>query len=404
MIARERDDAPVIEYDPYMPEIKEDPLPIYARMRAECPIYPVERFDAWALTRFEDIWSVCENGAYFSSANGNQGLDLLERRPSSLQTVASMDGDAHRRLRKALFPHFGPRAARRLSLAVRGWARECIEAQIPAGRIDAVRDYAQQIAVRVSCTISGLPVEDCDLLLDLVQRFFTRVEGTEGFAAEGQKAVVGLWDYLEAASRDRRASGREGGDALDTLTQFRDEAGELLSDERIARHLLLLVVGATETLPKVFASALLRLAEHPDQRRELRRDPSLIPAALHEVLRFDTPTQWLGRTVIRDYELRGYTFRVGQPVLMIFPSANRDALEFNEPDRFDIHRNAPRILSFGHDAHRCLGNHMAQMEGRVLLEELLVRFPDYEVLGEELLRPATEFVQGYSHFPIAFRA
>jgi cytochrome P450 len=223
-------------------------------------------------------------------------------------------------------------------------------------------------------------------------------------AAEGREAVMGLWDYLEAASRDRRASGREGGDALDTLTQYRDEAGELLSDERIARHLLLLVVGATETFPKVFASALLRLWEYPDQRRVLCEEPALIPMALKEVLRFDTPTQWLGRTVIRDYELRGQKFRPGQPVLLIFPSANRDELEFDEPDRFDIQRDAERILTFGHGAHRCLGNHLAQMEGLVLLEEVLGRFPEYEVLTDALVRPATEFVQGYSEFPIALGA
>jgi cytochrome P450 len=393
----------VIEYDPYMPEIKLDPLPIYARMREECPIYPLKRFNGWALTRFEDIWEFCGHGASLSSANGNQDLNLLEGRPSSLQTLASMDGSAHRNLRKALFPHFGPRAARVLAEPMRGWAVECIDRHLEAGRIDAVRELAQQIAVRVSCTISGLPVEDCDLLLDLVHRFFTREEGVEGMVDEGRKAVLGLWDYLEAASRDRRASGREFGDALDTLTRFRGEEGQLLSDERIARHLLLLVVGATETFPKVFASALLRLAEHPDQRRDLCADPALIPTALHEVLRFDTPTQWLGRTVVRDFEMHGHTFRAGQPVIMIFPSANRDPREFDAPDRFDVHRKPPRILTFGHGDHRCLGNHMAQIEGKVLLEEVLARFPEYRVLHDELIRPPTEFVQGYSHFPIAFQ-
>jgi cytochrome P450 len=396
--------AAMVEYDPYMPEIKQDPLPVYKRMRQECPIYPVERFNAWALTRFEDIWTVCQDGEYFSSANGNSDLNLLEGRPSPLQTLASMDGEAHRRLRKALFPHFGPRAARRLSAPMREWARECLDAHLESGRIDAVRELSQQIAVRVSCAVSGLPVEDADTLLRLVHSFFAREEGTEGMAAEGREAVMGLWDYLEAASRDRRASGREGGDALDTLTQYRDEAGELLSDERIARHLLLLVVGATETFPKVFASALLRLWEYPDQRRVLCEEPALIPMALKEVLRFDTPTQWLGRTVIRDYELRGQKFRPGQPVLLIFPSANRDELEFDEPDRFDIQRDAERILTFGHGAHRCLGNHLAQMEGLVLLEEVLGRFPEYEVLTDALVRPATEFVQGYSEFPIALGA
>jgi cytochrome P450 len=392
----------MVEYDPYMPEIKRDPLPIYEQMRRERPIYPLERFDAWALTRFEDIWTVCQDGEYFSSANGNSDLNLLEGRPSPLQTLASMDGTAQRRLRKALFPHFGPRAARRLEPAMRRWTDECLTRHVDTGRIDAVRDLSQQIAVRVSCAIGGLPVEDADKLLDLVYRFFTREEGTEGMAEAGREAVVGLWDYLEDAARQRRASGRSFGDALDTLTQFRDEEGALLSEERIARHLLLLVVGATETFPKVFASVLLRLSEFPDQRRVLCDDPGLIPMALQEVLRFDTPTQWLGRTVIREYELRGVRFRVGQPILMLFPSANRDEAEFEDPNRFDIRRDPKRILTFGHGTHRCLGNHMAAMEGKVLLEEVLQRFPEYTVLREELVRPETEFVQGYSHFPIAF--
>jgi cytochrome P450 len=392
----------MIEYDPYMPEIKQDPLPIYARMREECPIYPLERWGGWALTRFQDIWDFASHGECLSSANGNQDLSLLEGRPSSLQTLASMDGEAHRRLRKALFPHFSPSAARRLSGAMRDWTRECLDAHRAEGRIDAVRELAQQVAVRVSCTISGVPVEDSELLLGLVHGFFAREEGTEGMPEAGRQAVAGLWDYLEAASRERRASGREHGDALDTLTRYRDPEGRLLSDERIARHMLLLVVGATETFPKVFASTLLRLEEHPEQRSDLCANPKLIPQALMEVLRFDTPTQWLGRKVARDFELRGHRFEAGQPVIMLFPSANRDPAEFDDPDRFDIHRNPQRILTFGHADHRCLGNHMALMEGRVLLEEVLGRYPKYAVLQEEAVRPPTEFVQGYSEFPIAF--
>jgi cytochrome P450 len=373
----------MIEYDPYMPEIKEDPLPIYARMREECPIYPLERWGGWALTRFQDIWDFASHGEYLSSANGNQDLSLLEGRPSSLQTLAALNGEEHRRLRKALFPHFAPSAARRLSDPMRTWARECLDAHEESGRIDAVRELAQQVAVRVSCQISGVPVEDCNLLLELVHGFFVREEGVDGMPEAGRQAVATLWDYLEARIRERRASGREAGDALDTFIAYRDLDGQLLSDERISRHMLLLVVGATETFPKVFASTLRRLEEYPDQRRDLCEDPSLIPQSLMEVLRFDTPTQWLGRTVLRDFELLGQKFEAGQPVIMIFPSANRDPAEFDEPDRFDIHRNPRRILTFGHADHRCLGNHMALMEGRVLLEEVLGRFPEYTVLHDE---------------------
>jgi len=116
------------------------------------------------------------------------------------------------------------------------------------------------------------------------------------------------------------------------------------------------------------------------------------------------PTQWLGRTVTLDHEIRGHKLRPGQPVMFLYPSGNRDEREFKDPDRFDIHRNAPRMLTFGHGIHRCLGSFMATLEGKVLLEEVLRSMPDYEVLIDESVRPPTEFVQGYSKFPIAFES
>ena len=201
--------------------------------------------------------------------------------------------------------------------------------------------------------------------------------------------------------RERQDSGERPPDALSVLL---GESGEWREEtlQKAAEHLTLLMVGATETFPKTFASALLRLWQHPDQRRELANDLSLIPTALKEIFRYDMPTQWLGRTVIEDTEIRGHKLRVGQPVMFLYPSGNRDEREFDQPDVFDIHRNPERHLTFGHGIHRCLGAFMASMEGKVLLEEILTRFPDYEVLEDELVKPPTEFVQGYSRFPIAF--
>jgi cytochrome P450 len=147
---------------------------------------------------------------------------------------------------------------------------------------------------------------------------------------------------------------------------------------------------------------VVRLWKHPDQRRELAANPGLIPTALKEIFRYEMPTQWLGRTVIRDHEIRGHKLREGQPVLFLFPSANRDEHEFARPDVFDIHRDPPRILTFGNGIHRCLGTFFAQLEGRVLFEELLARAPEYEVIEKEAVFPRTEFVQGYSNLPIAW--
>ena len=164
----------------------------------------------------------------------------------------------------------------------------------------------------------------------------------------------------------------------------------------------ILVVGGTETLPKVFAGGVLQLYRHPEQRAALVKDPSLIPAAFVEIARYEMPTQFLTRTVGRDLELRGQKLREGQGVLLLYRSANRDEHEFEEPDRFDIHRRAPRILTFNHARHRCLGAHIAQMEGRVLLEELLVRAPEYAVDEANAVRIRSEFFRGFDRLPLVF--
>jgi len=389
-------------YDPYMPEIMADPYPIYARMRRERPIYYVERFNAWALALFDDIWEASQDAEHYTTRFSTADLGFLEGREALMKTLNGMDPPEHTALRKRLFGYFSPRAARALEPRIREWTRECLDRHMEHGRIDAVSELAQQVAVRVACTVSGFPMEDADYLVDLVTRFFARETGTEGMSEKGMSAQLEAFQYLEGLARRRREKGESGEDALGVFLREVDENGELFTPDRVGNHLTLLLVGATETFPKVFATGLLRLWQHPDQRRELRDDPSLIPTALIEILRYDMPTQWLGRTVTREHEVQGHKFRPGQPVLFLYPSGNRDEREFDEPDRFDIHRNAPRILSFGTGIHRCLGSFMASMEGKVMLEEVLARMPDYEVLIDEAVKPPTEFVQGYSHLPIAF--
>jgi hypothetical protein len=388
-------------YDPYMPQIMTDPYPVYARLRREQPVYYVERFNAWALALFEDIWEASQDAEHFTTRFSTADRAFLDGRPALMQTLNGMDPPRHTELRKQLFGYFGPRAARALEPRIRQWTRECLARQRERGRIDALGELAQQVAVRVACTVSGFPIEDADYLVDLVARFFAREPGTEGMSAGGQSAQLEAFAYLEGLARRRRASGEQREDALAVYLRQIDENGELLDPARVGNHLTLLLVGATETFPKVFATGLLRLWQHPDQRRELARDPGLIPTALIEILRYDMPTQWLGRTVARDHEIRGHKLRPGQPVLFLYPSGNRDEREFREPDRFDIHRGAPRILTFGHGIHRCLGAFIASMEGKVLLEEVLRVAPEYEVLIDEAVKPPTEFVQGYSKFPIS---
>ncbi|MGH9203639.1 MAG: cytochrome P450, partial [Vicinamibacterales bacterium] len=153
-----------------------------------------------------------------------------------------------------------------------------------------------------------------------------------------------------------------------------------------------------------FSAALWRLAQNPDQRAACARDASLIPDAFHETLRIDMPTQMLGRAIARDFELRGKTLGAGSGLLFLWGSANRDEREFTNPDTFDLYRRAPRILSFGHGQHMCLGAHVARLEGRVLIEEVLRGMPDYEIDTAGVQRLRSEFFRGFAVLPIRFAA
>jgi cytochrome P450 len=164
-----------------------------------------------------------------------------------------------------------------------------------------------------------------------------------------------------------------------------------------------MVIGGTETLPKVFAGGVYQLYKHPDQRAELASDLGLARDAFWEMLRVEMPTLMLGACAEQETEIGGGTkISRGQKIMHLWVSANRDEREFDEPDRFDIHRKAPRILTFNHARHRCLGAHIAQMEGRVLLEELLVRAPEYEIDEGAAVRIRSEFFRGFEQLPIVF--
>jgi cytochrome P450 len=164
----------------------------------------------------------------------------------------------------------------------------------------------------------------------------------------------------------------------------------------------MLIIGGSETFPKTFANGVYRLWQHPDQRARLVREPGRIPDAYEEILRFDMPTQFLCRTLVKDVSLHGQTLRTGQGVMFLYASANHDEREFENPDVFDIDRKPTRILSFGAGTHACLGLHVAKMEGKVCFEELLAAAPEYEVDEGSASRLRTEFVQGFEKLPIRF--
>ncbi|MHA7837964.1 MAG: cytochrome P450 [bacterium] len=393
----------MVQYNPFSDEIiKGDPLPVYKQLRDEAPAYYLEDYDTWALSRFEDIWKASGDMKNLTAAQGTTSAHLLTKVQPVTPMINMMDAPDHTRLRAAFRKNFAAPEVAKLEPMIRRIVTKCIDDALPRGEMDVLGDLSSQVAVTVACTISGLPPEDGPLLVDLVYRFFKREEGHDGMTEDGLAAMGEMFAYFHDKIAERRASGPKD-DVLQRLLEF-EQDGKKLDDEALASHLSMLIIGGSETFPKTFASTLQRLWEHPDQRRMCVEDPSLIPDAYNEGLRFDMPTQFLMRVVKRPVEFAGAKMTEGQAIMFLYHSGNHDEREFENPDTFDILRRPPRILSFGYGPHSCLGVNVARLEGKICLEELLRRIPEYEVdlAGSERL--LTEFVQGYWKLPIKYSA
>lgn len=391
----------MVDYDPFSEQVILDPHPVYRRLREESPVHPIEKYGCWALSRFQDIWEASADARSYTTQHGTTVMQFCTKELAVFPSLNTLDPPLHTTARAQVRRFFMPSAVAALEPDLRSYAAGLVEALLPQGRIDAVADLAAPVAIRVACLVNGFPLRDAPRLSELVRRYFRREPGIRGMPPDALGAAQEIPAYLEELVHERRAGGERREDSISAYLALELD-GRRLRDDEIAAHLTLLLIGAAETFPKVFASALLRLWEHPEQRARVVRDPGLAGDAFHETLRYDMPTQHLGRTLVRDVVVRGQRMRAGQPVLFLYASGNRDEEEFEDPDVFDIERRAPRILSFGHGIHRCLGANVAAMEGRVLLQETLARIPDYEVDLEGAQRLWTEFVQGFARLPIEF--
>jgi cytochrome P450 len=391
----------VLAYDPFAPEVIRDPLPFYKRLRDEAPAYFIAKYDCWALSRFEDIWAVSSDTRHFTATRGTSSAQVVTKDQPVTAMLNSMDPPAHSRLRAVVRECFLPKHLREIEPQVRKLLAELLAPQLARGGCDIVGDFAARLSIKVACMAIGLPAADGEYLHRLVQRFFKHEPSEHGISADGWAAMTEMTDYCLARVRDERRAPSGAPQALPALCAAELD-GKRLSDDDVASHLTLLIVGGSETFPKTLANGLVRLWEYPDQRARLVRDPSGIPDAYTEILRYDMPTQFLCRTVTNEIFLHGERLQPGQGVLMLYPSGNRDEREFANPDSFDISRKPARIASFGAGQHACLGQHVARFEGRLCLEAILAAAPTYEVDLAGARRFNTEFVQGFESLPVRF--
>ncbi len=399
-----------VAYDPFSLEAMTDPYPIYRALRESGGIHPLPQYDAFALARFEEVWQVLSDAERFSVAEGPVFFPQVVSRPCEVdalvraargQSFSTWDPPIHTQLRAAMSASFRPKTVMAFEGEARRLARVRLDACAPVGRLDVVGDYASHVAVGLACLVLGIPASEGPRLVALSNRSSRRADGQAGMSEEGLTVQAEIMACLEEHVRDRR-KGRGRGGVVDALLAVELE-GRHLGDAEVATQLATLLVGGSETVPKIFAGGLRELAAAPEAVRAIREEPELVPGAFEEMVRHGGVLQSVGRTALVDVEVGGEWVRRGQRLFLLLQSANRDAREFPDPDRFDIRRRPQRHVGFGFGPHHCIGIHLARLEGRVLLEELLARVPAWTVDEGAVERPPSEFQIGYTSLPIEFR-
>jgi cytochrome P450 len=386
-----------IDYNPYSETIWKNPWPLYKRMQAEEPAYYIEALDAWALTRFEDIWSASMDKEHFTAALGTSPEALLRDKTPQPRAFLFMDPPEHNAHRSLIADRYTPKNIAEIEDAVRATTKAAIAQYLPSGELDAYA-LALEVALRTIADFIGLSFTEITRIRELIDVFHIRHSGQPGVTDEGREAVMqARKEILEIVERSRAQST----DGLSHIDRWLG-APDAMSDDDLFFSVFAIVITGSDTLPLTIASTLYYLALHPEQGAEVRADNALIPQTFAEAARYDQPTNILGRTLVKDWVLHGKTLKKGQVVLFLYAAANRDEAEFEHADTFDIHRKTRRSLAFGTGVHFCLGQHLARLEGKVILEELYAALPEFQVDQSSAQRIYGEFLQGFCKLTLRF--
>jgi cytochrome P450 len=397
MIAQQTSD---VSYDPYDVTLNADPYPTYRRLRDEAPLFYNAEHDFYAVSRAEDV----ERGLAERETFSNARSDVLEFIKAGVEFPSGIfifeDPPLHTIHRGLLSRVFTPKKTAALEPQVRSFCVSALDRVADQDRFDFVHDFGAQLAMRVIGMLLGIPEGDQQRIHDHVDRNISTEPGqpmTDLSALSGEVFA----DYI-----DWRAEHPSDDIMTDLLNvEFQDETGTTrrLGREEILTYVNIIAGAGNETTAKMIGWAGKVLGDRPDQRRALVEHPDLIPNAVEELLRFEPPSQHVARYVVRDTEFHGVPVPEGSALLCLVASANRDERRFSEPDTFDIHRAPRGHLTFGVGAHFCMGAALARLEGRVALEEVLRRFPDWTVDESAARLASTSTVRGWDTLPVFVR-
>jgi cytochrome P450 len=389
-----------LRYDPASYALHEDPFPTYRRMQEEEPLHHNPKLGFWALTRFDDVLQGLSDHESLSSAEGTLIEQIGSGQPPPDMMIFT-DPPRHDALRKLVSRAFTPRRVASLEADIRGMCAEWLDPVAEAGEGEIVADLAGKLPMAVIARLLGAPAEDNARLKDLSDRLLHREEGSVAKPDDGAAAGLELVLYFGDLIAQRRQQPAD--DMMTDLIQAEmpgpDGEPQHLNETELVMFCLLLGVAGNETTSKLIATGTVVLADFADERERLAADPHLWGSAVEELLRFDPPSHYQGRVATRDMSWHGETVPAGSTVLLVNGAANHDPREFREPHLFIADRPIERHLALGHGIHYCLGASLARLETKVALEELVRRFPRYEVDKAGVERFHSSNVRGLSKVP-----
>ncbi|MGH7943396.1 MAG: cytochrome P450 [Opitutaceae bacterium] len=393
----------------------DDPYPVYDALRASGRVYFSPTWKCWVLSHYQDIAAVLLNSEVFSSRGRVTNVIQREFPEHFLEQikpllhhysrgVINLDPPDHTRMRRLLQKTFLPRTLERLKADIQSTVHELLEAAQARGQVDVVADLAYPLPVSVIAALLGVPRADREKFKRwsaIIMEFQAVPLPTADAILRSQAGIVELRNYLGEVAAERRKEPRE--DVISELATLELEGDRLAEDELLSTCVTLLVAGH-ETTTNLIASAVWLLLRHPGQQARLRAAPALMPSAIEEVLRFESPLHRVGRTATCDTEIAGTPIRKGETVFLMLAAANRDPAQFPEPATFDIARSPNKHIAFGYGIHFCLGAALARLEAPIALDALFERWPDARLAkAGEPLPWHSGVMRGLKRLPLQLR-
>ncbi|MCW2699092.1 MAG: cytochrome [Blastococcus sp.] len=384
-------------WDPLLPGTIDDPYPLYRTLRESFPLYRNEERDLFALSRFDDVAAANADWRTYSSADG---IDLDETglvfAPGRHGNVVETDPPIHGPLRRVLRGYLTPKWVSGLEETMRREVRAAAPGLCEDGAYDVAERLCAPLPLAVICDLLGLDESDRPLVSDSVAKMFYRVPGAGEVPDTAVAAVREIHGLLEGHLRRRVAA--PGDDLLSAIAHGQVEERRLTLDEQLGMSVLILAAGI-RTARNLLTNVFWHLGTRPDLRRRLAAEPDLAPSAVEELLRFDSPGQFVSRKTTTPIELHGVHVPERSTVVLLYGSANRDDRRYDRPDEIDLDRRVGRHFTFGGGVHSCLGAPLARLEARVVIEELIPRIGEFAV-GSDPVRSYKPDERGFERLPI----